>query len=332
MKIIIVGLARSAAIWPNASPPMARRGWSSKRNPIPPKPSTPVLDVLTIAGDGAGQGVLKRAIEAVGNSVDLLMAVTDQDGVNALACHSATTLGISQTVARISDSALRSGLHNMGVKVVIDPDEATADELVRLVKLSGLSGHWEFADGRLLLVGAIAQPSTTGYSTADFGLWTPSMQLLVLALMTLGGMAGSAAGGIKIFRLKVVANTALTELRRVIHPRGMFIIRLNKRPLPTHIIRGVFSFLVLYLFLLGAGALVFITIESSFGSSDLVTSLSAVVASLGNIGPGLGEVGPAANYALVSPPGKWLLSLLMIVGRLEIFPILVLAMPSVWRK
>ncbi len=119
------------------------------------------LDVLTITGNGAGQRVLKEAIEAVGDSVDLLIAVTDQDGVNALACHSATTLGINQTVARISDSALRSGLHNMGVKVVIDPDEATADELVRLVRLSGLTEHWEFANGRLLLVGAIAQPSSS---------------------------------------------------------------------------------------------------------------------------------------------------------------------------
>ena len=199
------------------------------------------------------------------------------------------------------------------------------------IALANYGTGWEQAVRKGVFT-AVSMVTTTGYSTADFGSWMPPMQLLVLALMTLGGMAGSTAGGIKSFRLKVVANTALTELRRVIHPRGMFIIRLNKRPLPTHIIRGIFSFLALYLFLLGAGALVFITIESSFGSSDLVTSLSAVVASLGNIGPGLGEVGPAANYAMVSPPGKWLLSLLMIVGRLEILPILVLAMPSVWRK
>lgn len=179
---------------------------------------------------------------------------------------------------------------------------------------------------------AVSMVTTTGYSTADFGSWMPPMQLLVLTLMTLGGMAGSTAGGIKSFRIKVLLHTALTELRRVIHPRGMFIIRLDGRPLPTHIIRGIVSYFVMYLFLLTAGALAFITIEFALGSSDLVTSASAVVASLGNIGPGLGEVGPTANYALVSPPGKWLLSLLMIVGRLEILPILVLAMPSVWRK
>ena len=199
------------------------------------------------------------------------------------------------------------------------------------IALANQGTGWEQA-AREGVFTAVSMVTTTGYSTADFGSWIPPMQLLVLVLMTLGGMAGSTAGGIKSFRIKVVAHTALTELRRVIHPRGMFIIRLNRRPLPTHIIRGIFSFFTMYLFLLAAGALVFITIESSLGSSDLVTSASAVVASLGNIGPGLGEVGPAANYAMVSPPGKWVLSLLMIVGRLEILPILVLAMPSVWRK
>ncbi len=190
---------------------------------------------------------------------------------------------------------------------------------------------WEKAIREGVFTG-VSMVTTTGYSTADFGSWVPPLQLLVLALMTLGGMAGSTAGGIKSFRVKVLAHTALTELRRVIHPRGMFIIRLNNRPLSTNIIRGIFSFFAMYLFLLGLGALIFTNIELSFGPSDLVTSISAVVASLGNIGPGLGEVGPAANYAMVSDPGKWILSLLMIVGRLEILPILVLAMPSVWRK
>ena len=199
------------------------------------------------------------------------------------------------------------------------------------IALANQDTAWEQA-AREGVFTAVSMVTTTGYSTADFGSWMPPMQLLVLTLMTVGGMAGSTAGGIKSFRIKVLLHTALTELRWVIHPRGMFIIRLNRRPLTTHMIRGIVSFFVMYLFLLTAGALAFITIEFALGSSDLVTSASAVVASLGNIGPGLGEVGPAANYALVSPPGKWLLSLLMIVGRLEILPILVLAMPSVWRK
>ena len=132
-----------------------------EKNPLIAESLNSRLDVFTITGNGAGQNTLKEAIAVVGDPVDLLIAVTDQDGVNALACHSATTLGIRQTVARISDSGLRSGLHSMGVKVVIDPDDETADELVRLVRLGGLSEHWEFAEGSLLLVGAIAQPGSS---------------------------------------------------------------------------------------------------------------------------------------------------------------------------
>ncbi len=160
MKIIIVG---AGAVGSYLAARLSSDGQEVvviERNPQTAEALNSRLDVLTVTGNGAGQEVLKEAIRAVGDSVDLLIAVTDQDGVNALACHSATTLGIKQTVARISDSVLRSGLQNMGVKVVIDPDDATADELVRLVQLSGLSEHWEFADGRLLLVGAIAQPAS----------------------------------------------------------------------------------------------------------------------------------------------------------------------------
>ena len=179
---------------------------------------------------------------------------------------------------------------------------------------------------------AVSIVTTTGFSTADFATWLPSLQILLLILMTVGGMAGSTAGGVKTFRIKILAHTAITELRRVIHPRGMFLVRLNRQVVSITFIRGIFSFFVLYTFVLGAGSVVFNTVEYLFGSSDMVTSVSAVVASLGNIGPGLGEVGPTSNYALVSIPGKWILSTLMIVGRLEIFPILIFFMPAVWRR
>ena len=199
------------------------------------------------------------------------------------------------------------------------------------IALANQGTEWEEAvrDGTFT---AVSMVTTTGFSTADFGAWIPPLQILLLILMTVGGMAGSTAGGIKSFRIKILAHTAFTELRRVIHPQGMFLVRLNKQVVSINFIRGIFSFFVLYMFLLGVGTVLFGTIELSFGSSDMVTSISAVVASLGNIGPGLGEVGPASNYGMVSIPGKWFLSFLMIVGRLEILPILVLAVPSVWRK
>lgn len=199
------------------------------------------------------------------------------------------------------------------------------------IALANQGTEWEEAvrDGAFT---AVSMVTTTGFSTADFGAWIPPLHILLLILMTVGGMAGSTAGGIKSFRIKILAHTALTELRRVIHPRGMFLVRLNRQVVSINFIRGVFSFFVLYMFLLGTGAVLFSTVELLFGHTDVVTSISAVVASLGNIGPGLGEVGPTANYATVSIPGKWLLSLLMVVGRLEILPILVLFVPSVWRK
>jgi trk system potassium uptake protein TrkH len=199
------------------------------------------------------------------------------------------------------------------------------------IALANQGAAWEQAvrDGAFTAVSMI---TTTGYSTADFGTWIPPLQILLLILMTVGGMAGSTAGGVKSFRIKILAHTAITELRRVIHPRGMFLIRLNRQVVSFNFIRGIFSFFVLYSFLLGAGSILFNAIEHIFGSTDILTSVSAVVASLGNIGPGLGEVGPASNYALISVPGKWLLSMLMIIGRLEILPILIFFIPSVWRK
>ncbi len=199
------------------------------------------------------------------------------------------------------------------------------------IALANYGSEWEEAarDGAFT---ALSMVTTTGFSTADFGTWAPPMHILLLILMTVGGMAGSTAGGIKSFRIKILANTAVTALRRVIHPRGIFLVRLNSQVVSINFIMGTFAFFVLYMFLLGTGAVLFSAIEAWQGSTDLVTSVSAAVASLGNIGPGLGEVGPAANYAMVSMPGKWFLSLLMIVGRLEILPIMVLFMPSVWRK
>ncbi len=197
--------------------------------------------------------------------------------------------------------------------------------------LVGQGTDWEEAI-RDSVFTAVSIVTTTGFSTADFGLWIPPLQILLLILMTVGGMAGSTAGGVKTFRVKILAHTALNELRRVGHPRGMFLIRLNGQAVSVNVIRGIVSFFVLYSFLLGSGAVIYTTIEMVFGSSDVVTSVSAVVASLGNIGPGLGEVGPTSNYALVSIPGKWMLSMLMIVGRLEILPILIFFTPAVWRK
>lgn len=175
--------------------------------------------------------------------------------------------------------------------------------------------------------------TTTGYATADFGGWVSGLQIGIVGLMFLGGMAGSTAGGVKTYRLGVLAQAAVADLRRLIHPRGVFVTRFDGTAVPPSIVRNVQSFFLFYMFLYMTGVFAFGIIESHLSAGlDLVTSASAVASALGNIGPGLGVVGPASNYAEVPALGKWLLSGLMIVGRLEIFPVLLLFTPHLWRR
>lgn len=175
--------------------------------------------------------------------------------------------------------------------------------------------------------------TTTGYATADFGIWPASLQIMVFGLMFVGGMAGSTGGAMKPYRLGVLYQSSKTDLRKVIHPRGIFIVRLGKDVVPDGIIKSVQSFFVLYMFIFMTGTLAFGIIADITGANfDLVSSASAVASSFGNVGPGLAAVGPSSNYALVPDAGKWLLSFLMIVGRLEIFPIVLLFTRELWRR
>lgn len=175
--------------------------------------------------------------------------------------------------------------------------------------------------------------TTTGYATADFGTWVSGLQIGVVALMFVGGMAGSTAGAVKTYRVGVLTRSAFTDLRRLVHPRGVFVTRFGGSSVPPAVVRNVQSFFLFYVTLFMAGVFLLGVIESRLVvGMDLVTSTSAVASALGNIGPGLGQVGPTSNYAQVPAAGKWLLSGLMIVGRLEIFPILLLLTPDLWRR
>ena len=179
----------------------------------------------------------------------------------------------------------------------------------------------------------ISLTTTTGFASADFGLWRPALQIMIVGLMFLGGMAGSTAGGIKTFRVGVLSKAAFADLRRLVHPRGVFITHFGRQKVTEPVIEAVQSFFLFYMFMFMTATfgLAFIDANLSEGL-DLVTATTAVAASLGNIGPGLGEVGPASNYAGLPELAKWLLSGLMIVGRLEIFPVLVLFTRDLWRR
>lgn len=175
--------------------------------------------------------------------------------------------------------------------------------------------------------------TTTGYATADFSTWVSGLQIGFVGLMFLGGMAGSTSGAVKTYRIGVLMRSAVSDLRRFLHPRGVFVTRFEGRAVPPEIVRNVQSFFLFYMLLYMAGVFLFGVAESRLGIGlDLVTSASAVASALGNIGPGLGAVGPSANYAEVPVLGKWLLSFLMIVGRLEIFPVLLLFTRDLWKR
>jgi trk system potassium uptake protein TrkH len=180
---------------------------------------------------------------------------------------------------------------------------------------------------------AVSLVTTTGYATADFGEWTAALQIGAVILMFVGGMAGSTAGAVKTFRLGVLTSAARNDLRRIVHPQGVFMARLGRDPVSDSVVESVQAFFLFYILLFAAGTLMLGVIVSQAGSPmDLTSSASAVASALGNIGPGLGEVGPSANYLAVPAAGKWLLSILMIVGRLEIFPVLLLLTRELWRK
>jgi trk system potassium uptake protein TrkH len=175
--------------------------------------------------------------------------------------------------------------------------------------------------------------TTTGFATADFGAWRPALQILVIGLMFLGGMAGSTAGGVKSFRVGILTKAAAADLRRLVHPRGVFVVRFGRERVRDDIVESIQSFFLFYMVLFMTATFLVAFIDANLNEGlNLVTSASAVAASLGNIGPGLGDVGPTSNYLAIPDAGKWLLSSLMIVGRLEIFPVLLLFTRHLWRR
>lgn len=179
---------------------------------------------------------------------------------------------------------------------------------------------------------AVTLITTTGYGTEDFTQWVSGLQIFVVGLFFLGGMAGSTAGGVKTFRIAVLTKAAHSDLRRLLHPKGIFVTRFGEKAVPPEIVQSIQSFFLFYMFIFMTGTFLLAFISSNTIELDLVTEATAVASALGNIGPGLGEIGPAGNYAGIPWPGKWLLASLMIVGRLEIFPVLLLATRELWKR
>ena len=169
--------------------------------------------------------------------------------------------------------------------------------------------------------------TTTGFATADFNLWPVLSQLILLLIMFIGASAGSTGGGIKVVRVVVLFKVIKRELTRVIHPRAVRTIKLNGRLVDEEVVSGVMAFFYFYILIFVAAVLT-VALEGE----DIVTTVTSVIATLNNVGPGLGRVGPMGNFADLSVLSKAVLSLCMLIGRLEIYPIMLLMFPSFWKR
>jgi trk system potassium uptake protein TrkH len=174
---------------------------------------------------------------------------------------------------------------------------------------------------------AVAIMTTTGFGTADYLLWPPVAHAILLVLMAVGGCAGSTGGGIKVMRVLILTKVAKQELIKLVHPRAVTTLWYNRRSVSPALATNVLGFFLLFILVYVAGVVIL-----TLGGRDLVTAVGATAATLGNIGPGLGEVGPASNYAHLLVWEKWLLMFFMLVGRLEIYTVLVLFLPGAWRR
>lgn len=169
--------------------------------------------------------------------------------------------------------------------------------------------------------------TTTGYATADYLNWVPVLTMLIFTLFFFGGSAGSTGGGIKIMRIVVLLKNGYYELKRLVHPKAIIPVRFNNHSVDPKIVTNVLAFFIIYLVIFGVSTVIFTLIEP-----DIESSMGAVATCLGNIGPGLGSVGPADNFFHIKPVGKWFLSFLMLLGRLELFTVLVLFSASFWKE
>jgi trk system potassium uptake protein TrkH len=169
--------------------------------------------------------------------------------------------------------------------------------------------------------------TTTGYVTADYENWPAMSQLILLLCMFLGASAGSTGGGMKCLRVMLYFKFCYKELFSLIHPRAVTHIKISGKPVPEDVMRSVLGFLGLYM-----GLFAFCSVLLAGLGVDFVTSFGAIAATMGNIGPGFGMVGPVDNYAQIPYLGKWLLIWCMLLGRLEIYTIIILLVPEFWRK
>jgi trk system potassium uptake protein TrkH len=169
--------------------------------------------------------------------------------------------------------------------------------------------------------------TTTGYGTADYALWAPAAQLGLFLLFFLGGMAGSTAGGMKMVRVLLVLKQSWIEIRKQLHPRAIIVPKVAGKPVREDVMLNVLGFMLIYMMLFGAGSLAM----ASLGLS-LPAAAGAAATAISNVGPGLAELGPVENFGALPWQGHLILTFLMMVGRLEIYTVILLFHPRLWRR
>ena len=188
-----------------------------------------------------------------------------------------------------------------------------------MVLTAGDTGMAPFSALRSASFTVVSTMSTTGYATDDFALWPAAGQLVLLALMVTGGMAGSTSGAMKLVRVQVMVAHARRELRRLLHPSAVLPVKLGGHVVPDPIVSRIVGFFVLYVVLATAGTVVLAAL-----GADLVTGASAITSAIGAYGPGLGDVGPTTTYLNLDRPSRAVLVVYMLLGRLELFTLLLM--------
>ncbi|MGD8307297.1 MAG: TrkH family potassium uptake protein, partial [Ignavibacteria bacterium] len=198
--------------------------------------------------------------------------------------------------------------------------------LIAIIHLPHTDFHIEEAF-RMTLFHVTSLTTTTGYVSSDYENWAPFSRMFFFTILFIGGCAGSTGGGIKFARHFLLFKNSILELKRLIHPRAIIPVRFNGKGVSPEIISNVQAFFIFYI-----GITVFGSIILSFLGLDFVTSAGAVATCIGNVGPGIGAVGPVNNFADLPDISKWILSTFMLLGRLELFTVLLIFTPSFWKS
>lgn len=198
--------------------------------------------------------------------------------------------------------------------------------VVTIIHLPHVDFHWSESI-RQSLFHVTSLVTTTGYVSSDYESWAPFSRMLFFALLFIGGCAGSTGGGIKFARHYLLFKNGFLELKRLLHPRAIIPVRFNRKSVGADIISNVQAFFIFYISISVIGSILL-----SYFGLDFITAAGAMATCLGNVGPGIGAVGPVGNFTTLPDAAKWILSFAMLLGRLELFTVLLIFSPAFWKR